>query len=382
MDKFSLLTVTALILGVFGIAFMTASHQIRHGNYWRSWTIANFITSGAEVCFVFEAHMPVVLIYFLPNALLIIAFTFYVHGSRQFCDKKTGKARTLLPLPIFLVVCTYSYLQSDYSIIYTVTNIILTIQAFDTALEYWRERKDGLTSRYGLLFAFSLMGASFFSRIFQGLSLDEEMSPGLIDDTMLTVHLLAALIVTTTAGAFALALAFEKQASDHREASIRDPLTGAYNRREFKKRLNDLLDLPNRPPFALVLFDLDHFKSINDQFGHSAGDEVLQACSDVMQWHLREADIFARVGGEEFYALLPDVDRTTAFEISEKIRKTISEMRIDCIPDHRQITLSAGLYHGTGENEDYEKVLKLADEALYVSKKAGRNQISVVNHAA
>lgn len=381
MDKFSLLAATALILGVFAVAFVTASHQIKHANYWRSWTIANLVTAGAEISFVFESQLPPLLVYFLPNGLLVTGLALYVVGGRQFNDKPFDLARAFLPPVIFLVFCTLSYLKADYSIIYTVTNMILAFQAFDTALEYWRGRKDGLTSRYGLTFSFGLMGASFFSRILQGITLNGQMTPGLIDDTMLTIHIVAALIVITTAGAFALALAFEKQAATHREAAIRDPLTGAYNRRELNKQLHDLLSNPERLPFALIQFDLDHFKSINDEYGHNAGDEVLQICSDLMQWHLGEDDILARTGGEEFVALLPRTSLISARQTAEKIRRAISETPLDFAPDHKRVTLSAGVYHGIGGDGDYERVLKLADEALYVSKHAGRNKITMAKAA-
>lgn len=382
MDKFSLLAATALILAVFAVAFLTASHQIKRANYWRSWTIANLITSAAELGFVFEDRLPELLIYLLPNGLLVAAFTLYGLGARQFDNKPTDYARLFLPLPAFLVIGVASYLQSDYSQVYIGTNAILAFLALDSAYEYWREREDGLTSRYGLVFSFGLMGTSFFSRAIQGISLQGQMAPGLIDDTMLTLHIMAALIVITTAGAFALALAYEKQAEDHREEARRDPLTGAFNRREFKRRLLQLLQSGNRAPFALVQFDLDHFKSINDRYGHSAGDEVLQTCSDVMQWHLREEDLFARVGGEEFVALMPDIDYKKAVEIAEKIRKTVSDVPLTFSSGNVRMTLSAGLYHGAGEDGDFEKVLKIADEALYASKKSGRNQVSIASKVA
>ena len=164
----------------------------------------------------------------------------------------------------------------------------------------------------------------------------------------------------------------------HEEANT-DGLTKCYNKTYF----NNAMDLEVKKskvtgvPLTLVLFDLDHFKGLNDNYGHDAGDYVLAELSNIIREHgIREGDIFARYGGEEFVIILPLTNLKQAFQISERLRKLIEEH--DFIYDNQKlpVTASIGLAdyrQGVANGTD---LFKRADEAVYKSKRNGRNQVN------
>lgn len=153
--------------------------------------------------------------------------------------------------------------------------------------------------------------------------------------------------------------------------SITDPLTNIYNRRFFIQMLKQEIERVkrNKKPFSLIMFDLDHFKKVNDHFGHAAGDMVLKSVADIARKRVRMADYFARWGGEEFIILLPDASLNNAIDLAEDLRKRISETELDKIG---KITASFGVteYRNT---DTADTVLLRVDRALYKAKGSGRN---------
>jgi len=158
-----------------------------------------------------------------------------------------------------------------------------------------------------------------------------------------------------------------------------DPLTGAYNRREFTimAEREALRSHRYHHPLSLMMLDLDHFKRLNDSFGHSAGDKVLQRFTTLCCNTLRNVDIFGRWGGEEFVALLPETDIEGASIIAERLRKIISE-NVLSYNDHKiTFTASVGVVQYKDGETTIDGPLGRADSAVFDAKKAGRNRISV-----
>lgn len=152
-----------------------------------------------------------------------------------------------------------------------------------------------------------------------------------------------------------------------------DPLTGALNRRQLEIDLARAVERRNRSqtPASIIIFDIDHFKSINDRYGHDVGDEVLKQFASLITKRRRRLDKFYRLGGEEFLLFLPDTPATGALPLAEELRWSVCQT--DFIKD-RPVTVSIGISE-LGDAESIEKWMKRADEALYQAKKSGRNQV-------
>ncbi|MDJ0834060.1 MAG: diguanylate cyclase [Gammaproteobacteria bacterium] len=160
------------------------------------------------------------------------------------------------------------------------------------------------------------------------------------------------------------------------ELANTDYLTGVHNRRSFMAQANIEFARANRSNHnpSLLLIDLDHFKKVNDGFGHKAGDMVLVYVAKVIQDNLRDFDIFARFGGEEFVILLPETTEDQAYMVAERLRELVENLTVTT-DDNSVVncTISIGLSHRRGD-ENLETMLARADEALYMAKSAGRNR--------
>lgn len=148
-----------------------------------------------------------------------------------------------------------------------------------------------------------------------------------------------------------------------------DAMTGLFNRRGMQQVLDSYQALGQ--PLAVIALDIDHFKQINDGFGHDVGDQVLAALAALMQQGARQADALCRSGGEEFLVLLPGLPLPLAFEIAERLRQRVAAHPM---PGAGHITISLGVAHWPGSDDDLNAVLKQADKALYEAKRRGRNR--------
>lgn len=161
------------------------------------------------------------------------------------------------------------------------------------------------------------------------------------------------------------------------ELATTDGLTGLYNRRHFMETATQEFERARRyrMPLSLLMIDADHFKSINDRFGHHIGDEVLKALATIVRRQLRETDLFARLGGEEFAILLPQTDFADARVAAERLRQTIAEHTVDTEQGPLNFTVSLGLARIEPSTVDLDDLLRQADAALYQAKQNGRNRL-------
>ncbi len=153
-----------------------------------------------------------------------------------------------------------------------------------------------------------------------------------------------------------------------------DYLTGTVNRRHFMEILETQKAQIERHQYALslILFDIDHFKSINDQYGHDVGDAVLKQIADTVRKNIRQTDVFARYGGEEFIVLAPYTDMPNAHQVAENIRVALQKIENENV---QGITASFGVaQYNNGESTS--NLIRRVDEAMFKAKNAGRNQIS------
>ena len=162
-----------------------------------------------------------------------------------------------------------------------------------------------------------------------------------------------------------------------RDLALTDSLTRLANRRHFNIRLEEEFARAKRyqQPLSIVMLDVDHFKQINDQYGHSAGDQALKVLADGCRVTLRQTDFLARTGGEEFIALLPNTMLENAMISAERLRRHVTTKSIPSDSGIFQITISLGVTTYSAADTAPEKLLKRVDEALYHAKAAGRNRV-------
>ncbi len=159
------------------------------------------------------------------------------------------------------------------------------------------------------------------------------------------------------------------------ERAATDPLTGILNRRKFMELAENEFNRFQRyrRPLTAMIFDLDHFKEINDDFGHHAGDEVLMEFARMVMKEKRESDLFGRLGGEEFGLLLPETSLEFACKVSERLRQRCENIRIDRVP--RGITCSIGVAKAREQDATFDDLIRRADIFLYLAKEGGRNRV-------
>lgn len=166
-----------------------------------------------------------------------------------------------------------------------------------------------------------------------------------------------------------------RRVADLRRAAQTDPLTGLGNRRALDTQVP-------RGDYALLSLDLDHFKAVNDTFGHSAGDTVLSLTASVLLGSVRDEDRVYRLGGEEFLVVLPGADVARAAQVAERIRAGIKSLDLTGLAPGTCITMSLGIAAVEGgQSRDFDAALQAADEALYASKDAGRDRVTVAQGA-
>jgi diguanylate cyclase (GGDEF)-like protein len=168
------------------------------------------------------------------------------------------------------------------------------------------------------------------------------------------------------------------------EQSIRDPLTGLFNRRYMEETLKREMRRVTRQlhPLGIIMIDIDHFKHFNDTYGHNLGDRLLQSLGQFLQSHVRGEDVACRYGGEEFILILPTTSLETAQERAEHLRQEVKRLQVQD-DDHSSqgITLSLGIAIYPEHGRTMQAALRAADAALYRAKQDGRDRVVVAEEA-
>jgi diguanylate cyclase (GGDEF)-like protein len=251
---------------------------------------------------------------------------------------------------------------------------IVAVYAALTATELWTERRRTLRSRWPSVAVPLLHGFVLMLPILLGDLLHPHDQPfdGSIWVTVFAIELVLYAVGTVF---LIFMLVSERAVTVHKTAASVDPLTGMFNRRGFAEACARVIEREahgGRPVTALI-FDIDHFKSINDRFGHPAGDEILKLFSAVVVNNLRISDLSGRIGGEEFAALLPcPLDEGVI--VAERVREAFETSGIVCEEGAVDTTVSIGVAGGPAGTE-LEVLLAAADTALYQAKRGGRNRV-------
>jgi len=258
-------------------------------------------------------------------------------------------------------------------------NAIVTAFLWLTAFEFWRGRNERLLSRWPAIFILFSHGAIFLLRSPVIVLLGPSSEPAMASAWMSVIST-EEVLATISIAFILLAMAKERTELHHKTAAMVDSLTGLANRRAFLDSAAQLTQAQTARdvPVAVFMIDLDRFKSVNDRFGHSIGDEVLRIFAESAQVNLRPTDIVARLGGEEFAVLLADACRDNAFKVAERIRSTFAALAATVGGHAVNATVSIGVAIIQDPQQDIQALLAQADQALYRAKARGRNRVVVI----
>jgi diguanylate cyclase (GGDEF)-like protein len=315
------------------------------------------------------------------NALLAVAYGILWCGARKFDDKNISIPLALLGVLLWIVSCSIGPVYSRPEARATVMAAIGVAYTLLIVFELWRGRGDQVWRWPIMVLLFAHAAAIPIHIPLAGALTNPDPSEPSDLDLLTFAVFESAFVCISTAYLFG-GLAKDRIAARYLGASLIDPLTGVANRRGFFERGEKLLKRARfaRQPTALVMFDLDRFKSINDRYGHRTGDEVLSAFCRLATSQMRPNDLFGRIGGEEFAGLLPDTAHHDAVRLAERVRSAVEISSHAVDHDTIGLTVSVGVAIADKERSDLSALMDSADKALYRAKTLGRNRVEPPPH--
>jgi diguanylate cyclase (GGDEF)-like protein len=373
---FTVVLLTLMLSGLLAFARMHAE-DIHGLGYW---TLGNLAIGLGMLVMLSQLESPPR--YFLPGiALIALGNGLYISGIQAFFSNRPNHLVPVILAASVIIIGIYCVIHNQNvrlailgnSCIHLIANISCAYLLFRNSRYKWRSPY-GFTAGLFLSMALLMVG-----RIIVVLAMDPAAFSSV---SKWPVNKLTFL----WAGAFQLCIAFGfvlmlnyRMAEKLRLSAAHDWLTGALNRRYLEdsaarmaancKRVNIGL--------AVLLFDLDRFKQVNDRFGHQVGDEVLKRFARIVQSMIRSGDLFGRYGGEEFCVMLPNASEKDAKDLSERIRVMFANEVFTCKERTFKCSVSAGVSESSRAGLDFEQLIAAADSAMYQSKKLGRDRTTV-----
>ena len=376
LDIQTLSVVTVFITALLGALLVFAGLQnrsIRAPMWWGAAHIVNAVGLGLLTS---RGTAPVFVTVDLANALVLLGYGLTWSGARLF-DGRTIPPYLLLAPAGWLLLCRIPGFAAGGDLGTAVVSTMLALLALLTAEEFWRGRDEPLMSRWPSVIVLLTYAAVLLARVPATL-----LSPVFAADSLLSrlsFALLAfgTLLFTVVMAFLQLNMTKERTELKHKINSLVDPLSGVANRRAFLDGAAALLSRQevDGEPLAVMLFDLDRFKQINDRFGHAVGDAVLQAFAATATGTLGVDVLFARIGGEEFASCLPVGDLDEAFAIADRVRRNFAAAAARFGADELPPTVSGGVTLGCDPHATVTDLLSIVDRALYRAKEHGRNRV-------
>ncbi|MGA8495651.1 MAG: GGDEF domain-containing protein [Xanthobacteraceae bacterium] len=380
LDVNTLFLVTIYVEAILGLLLLFAwvQNTAIYAVAW--WGFADLLRAASVMLFGMYGSVSDLISIDLANAILFTAFAVTWTGARVFDHRKPNWILLFGGAAFWLVLSRIPAIQGSWDLRMLLSSGIITAYTWATAYEFWRGRSEPLVSRWPAIFMFFAHGALYLLRTPFGAML-APVNNQVFASVWITVLSFEALLFTIAIAFILLAMAKERTEYRHKTDSLIDPLTGIANRRAFLQDAEAQLkrQMTEPRPMAVLVLDLDNFKSVNDRFGHAIGDRVLQMFAEVGSGCMRRYDIFGRLGGEEFAALLVDTSRERALAVAEQIRASFVE--VTSVVEGKPVvaTVSIGVVISYDAVLDLSALLAQADHALYRAKDNGRNRIEIAS---
>jgi diguanylate cyclase (GGDEF)-like protein len=372
LDTATLYLVASMIAALLGSMLLFFGHQenVRALKWWGS---AYLLGAASVALWTLASPMLGETLSLLLNAVGFISCGMVWNASRLFHGRTPNLPGLVLGALIWMAAVMALPAETS-ALRLTLGAAIVAVYAAMTATELWGERRRTLQKRWPAVAVPVLHGFVLMLPILLGdlLHPHDRAFAGSIWVTAFAVELVLYSVGTVF---LIFMLVSERAVAVHKNAASVDPLTGMFNRRGFSEACARVIERESTAgrPVTVLIFDIDHFKSINDRFGHPAGDEILKLFSAVVVNSLRISDLSGRIGGEEFAALLP-CPLEEGVIVAERVREAFEASGIVCDEGPVDTTVSIGVAGGPAGTE-LEVLLAAADTALYQAKRSGRNRV-------
>lgn len=377
LDVPTLLFAGGLIGGMSFLILLTGWAYIRVERSLLWWAAATFAYTTAVVLITVDLGAPRPIVVLASLAIMNISPPLIWAGARSFSHRSIPWALFAAgPLIWAIMVALSPLVPHGRSAAMIAGLVVWIVYCLAAAWEFWRERAERLIARWPLITLLTIHAAVMvggISDVVTGkLTTNGEPSFsgwfGIINIEGLFYFIGTALCIA--------AMAHQRREHGYVRAAETDSLTGFFTRGTFLERAHRLLQRCRHEasPLALLMFDLDRFKTINDTYGHAAGDEVIRAFSEVVHRTLRPNDVTGRYGGEEFAVILPGATLPAAYAIAERIRHNFAVAHVDIGSGTVSATTSGGAAVAA-DDMTIGNLIQAADRALYRAKNLGRNRI-------
>lgn len=365
----------SVLLGLVSLAF---SPRVGGTRAMRGWGGSVLVLAAGLAFVVLRGRIPDFVSIHVANTLIAVSAVLAYRSMRVFHGLATrDHAGWALVLAVFGVSLYFDLVEPSLRMRSASVSAALAIVMFRSALLVGGNPAPEMqpSQRYtaGVFWLYGALHLVRCALVLAGGPVSDIMTPNLSDAIMLLTLIMCGIGVTLGV------LWMEIQAVNQVLAQLatQDSLTATLNRRaflaEFEREASR--SARHKGAFSLAIFDLDRFKSINDRYGHPAGDEVLRSVADTIRASIRRHEVLGRYGGEEFALLMPTTGKEMAALVAERIRCGVEEKGVQIRGERIHVTLSGGLATSGIDGEDWDTLLSAADNALYVAKKTGRNRI-------
>ena len=383
LDVNTLFMVTMHVEIMLGLLLLFAWAQSFSKRALAWWGSAHLLRAVSIMLFGLHGSVPNSLSIDFANAALFGSFALTWCGARVFDRRPPEAAFALVGVAVWLLVCRLQAFAESAELRALIGSGIVTAYLWLAAFEFWRGRAEALISRWPAIFMLFAHGALFPLRTPLGKVLHAPTDSSLASSGWLELLSLEALLFTISIAFILLAMAKERTEYRHRAAARTVPLTGIANRRGLLEQAaaskRAAMDLK---PTAVLLFDLDNFKSVNDRYGHAIGDRTLKIFADTAQAHIGSAGLVGRWGGDEFVAVLYDAARERAATLAERIQVAFEKAAAEIDGRPAKATVSTGMVFSANGGYELPAMLLQADQALYRAKTGGRNRLAVATAEA
>ncbi len=365
-----------VILGLLLLLVWVQNTRI-HAVAW--WAVAHLMRAGSVMLYGLYGSVPDLISIDLSNVILFTSFGVTWNGARVFNGRPALPGSLIAGAVVWLLASQLPGFEAAAAMRGQLSSMIIAGYTWLAAYEFWRGRSEPLVSRWPAIVLFLTHGMMFLLRTPLNALLHGRDGDTILASAWLSVLSLEAFLMTIATAFILLAMSKERTELRHKTAAMIDPLTGLLNRRAFLQDAEALLrqQIAHDRPIGVLLIDLDHFKSINDRFGHGTGDSVLQIFARTAQESLRQADLVGRLGGEEFVVVLADASIDNAYLVADRLRNAfaVNAAVLDGVALHA--TASIGVSVIVDPAQDLAMLITLADQALYLAKARGRNRVEV-----